>query len=165
MADGKKKERHRSPAYPAFGLETAIERARLFHEQQGRNYVNVASAKASWGSPSSGATGRILSTLLKFGLLEEPEGERGKGRKVGLSELGKKILFLKPENHPDRLKALREAALKPKIHQEMLEEWPSGLPPSDTTMENYLTVEREFNPRAVGPLITEWRSTYEFAKL
>ena len=32
-------------------------------------------------------------------------------------------------------------------------------------MENYLTVEREFNPRAVGPLIMEWRSTYEFAKL
>ena len=152
-------ERHRSPAYPALSLSEAVDRIRKFHDAVGRNAVDADSAMNAWGDKRPGGLpNRRLAALVAFGLLERSL------RKVRLSDLGYKILVLEPDSHPGRLAAIKEAAVKPKLHDELLREWPGTLP-SDQAMRNHLVLERHFNPRVVDRVIRTWRATYDYAKL
>lgn len=164
MADDKKKH-HRSSPYPAFGLAAAIQKAKEFEAAQGRNWVRADAATATWGykTSKSGPAARSLATVRGFGLFDHKGGGK-EPRKVRLSELGRKILFLQPDDNPQRLAAVRQAATLPKMHSELLKEFPSGLP-ADVAIENYLLIERNFNPNAVGILLKEWKATYKYARL
>lgn len=153
----------RSPAYPAFGLASAIGKLQSFYAAQQRNAVGVEAAAESLGyqTARSGAAQRTIAALISYGLIAE-EGS-GSSRKLKITDAGRKILLL-PENDGERRELLQQAALSPRIYREMLTEWPESLP-SDKELSKYLTFAKAYHEDAVPALTKAFRETYEFAKL
>lgn len=153
----------RSPRYPAFPLEEAIERAREFYEHEHFGFAPAEVAISHWGySPKSSTGTRCLAALLYFDLLESRG--RGDDRRVGLTETGKDILLDGRPGSEQKTKALQKAALSPTIFQELWDEWDGRLP-SEASMEFELERERGFNADSVGDFIDTFRATLEFAGL
>lgn len=154
--------RHKSPPYPAFSLEVAVDKARQFFNVQKRNPVHVDVAINTLGyKPQSSSGIRALAALIHYGLLTE-QGS-GDARRVLITELARKILML-PDDDSDRKEALQQAATNPKIFREIQEHYPEELP-SDQAIGKYLTFTRSFNPDAVPALVAALRDTWGFAGL
>ncbi len=162
-ASDHKKARVRSPAYPAVNLKEAIDRAKAVYRHEKRAAAPVAVVSGHWGLDikSSGAL-RLIAALKQFGLLVE-EGS-GEDRKVRLSDRALDILLAESDESPDRIAAIKAAALSPKIHR-MLWDSNNGNLPSDATIKSHLVRKLEFNDAHVDKFIREFRSTIEFAKL
>jgi len=103
-----------------------------------------------------GVGGRTLSSLIQYGLLEQSRGE------CWVSDLGYTLLHF-PENSPERVKALKEAAEKPTLFREILATYVDSIP-SDDTLRSYL-IKRGFNPAMIDRFIQVFRDTIEFAKV
>lgn len=151
--------RVKSPHYPSINLETAIAKARDLVNKVGRGPLSRETAIAGLGlSPKSSSGQRTAAALLAFGLWEKA----GKGQ-VRLSDRGRRILVA-----PDfsmAAKEITEAALMPRIHRRVLQQWPEGLPQEDAGMLGFLRMEWDFNPDAAAPFIRELRETFAFAKV
>lgn len=159
-----KRSRPRSPSYPGINLETAIERARIIWEKEGKHLVPIEAAFNHWGyklKSSGGLT--AIAALKKFGLIED-EG-LGKNRRIKLSQLALNILWDENENSPDRIKAIKEAALNPSIHKELWDACEDkGQIPSDQTLKIDLR-QKGFTESAINELIQELKDTLSYAKL
>lgn len=167
MNDETKSKRNRgvrSPGYPAINLRKAIGRARTLREYMpNRKPIPVDSALAQWSyKPNSGAGLQVLASVKKFGLIAD-EGKKDQ-RVVLLTDRAWTILTDPRPESPQRQKAIREAAIAPKIHGEIRERWPHGLP-DDTTMEVWLMQEKNFNEKSIKGFLSQLRSTFEFAQL
>lgn len=159
----KKSAKHRSPAYPAFDLKTAIERARSFYHHEKRSSANVAVAAQHWGySPASSGGRQTLAALLTFGLLEDKGS--GEQRSVALTDLALRILLDDRPDSIERVEAIRRAALLPKIHSELFSKWPNELP-SNPNLRHYLLLEKKFNENSVDDFISQLRTTADFAQI
>lgn len=153
----------RSPAYPAINLRAAIDRARKFYEHEKKNSAPASIVPEHWGFAAKSSGGRsTLSALIKFGLLEE--SGRGDNRRVKITPLAVDILLDERPNSPERIKAIKQAALTPEIHIELWNRWGTELP-SEATMRTVLLKDLDFTNAAVSDLIKEYRDTIEFAKL
>lgn len=158
-----KRRRERSPSYPGIDLETAIERARVLRAREGRNAAPVDAILHHWGyRPASGMGMVALAALKKFGLLED-QGV-GTARKAKLTDLALTILLDEREDSPQRMEAIRSAALRPPIHAELWEESGEQLP-SDQNLRYKLRRERGFTDSAADQFIRQFRSTLAFAGL
>jgi hypothetical protein len=160
-----KKQRTRSPAYPYINLETAITRAREFHKEERGNAANISVAGKHWGykENSSGAY-QTAAALISFGLMtDEGTGEK---RKLRLTPSAIRILLDADPNSTERDRLIREAALGPKIHQELWKRWGKDLP-SVPSLKNTLLFDWKppFNENAVDGFIKEYKDTITFAKL
>lgn len=156
------KRRKRSPEYPGIGLDQAIKLARILSEKEGKNATPVDVVVDHWGySPGSGPGNTVLSALRKFGLVSY----QGKGddRRVKLTDFADDILW-RETNEPERIEALQSAALRPKIHFELWEQYGADLP-SSKTLKMELVREYGFNPSVVDDFIGQYRETLEFAEL
>lgn len=157
-----KPRRHRSPAYPSLSLREAVQKAEAFYRNHGIHRVSTEAVAKGWNFEGvSGMAGRAIASLKQFGLLSEEE-ENGH-RLVKLSDLGRKIVQLSSDD-TRRKEAISEAAKKPTIHHDLLEEYPEGLPP-DPALKSYLEYHRNFNRNAIESLIKEIRDTWSFAQL
>ncbi len=156
-----KKKKDRSPAYPAIGLQKAIENSeKLWTGGVKQHSVLISVAADAMGYlPTSSVGVSAISAMKKFGLLEE-EGSKEQ-RKVRLTDFAKNILN---PNTPNKKILLQEAALKPTIHAELWKQYRGELPP-DAQIKNDLTWERQFTEGAAVALIEEFRDTISFAKL
>src|SRR5688572_19657974 len=93
--NGVKKSKHRSPNYPAIGLEKAIERADEVKKAAGRNAMPVTVAHSTWGY-KKGAGDQIVAALRAFGFVDVTgEGDK---RQMKLTESAWRIIG----NAPDR---------------------------------------------------------------
>lgn len=156
-----KSRRLRSPAYPAIGLQTAIDRARDVWNQEKREPAPVDVIVDHWGYKPNSANGqRCLAALRQYGLLDEI-GDRGE-RQVKLSELALSILLDEVEDSPERATAIKRAALNPKIHGEI---WIKKRDASTANLRTYLVRDREFNPSTVDAFISKFRETISFANV
>lgn len=156
----RKKQRVRSPSYPAIALPEAVQRSETIYAHEGKYLAPVDSIVGHWGyKPGGGSAMRQLAALKKFGLVED-EGS-GSTRQIKLSELALDIVM--PDS-PRRSASLKRAALLPDIHKELQGRWPDGLP-SDQTVRFYLVRERAFSEQAATELLAEYRATLEFAGL
>jgi hypothetical protein len=155
---GVKKSKHRSPNYPAIGLEKAIERAQTIKEEAGRNFMPVSVAHNLWGY-KKGAGDQQVAALKAFGLVET-QGESDK-RQIKLSEKGWRILG----EAPDRAALLKEAALKPGIHREIWDKYSGELPKSDAIIRDWLVWDKGFNQSFVDAFIAQFRATIAFVNL
>lgn len=152
-----RRTRPRSPSYPAIGLAEAIERAGVLHAKEGRNAAPFEAVLHHWGySPKSGAGSVVLAALRKYDLLIY-EGKTGR-----LSDLAFRILW-DEEDSPDRRDAIQVAALNPRIHAELWEQYRGSLP-SDATLKLELR-KRGFAESAISNFIDQFRSTLTFAGL
>jgi len=155
------KKAGRSISYPAISLPTAIERAEKLWAEAKKNSIPFIVAAKCWGysEKSSGAKGS-LAALISFGLLE-PIGS-GASRQVKLTERAIRIIMA-----PDEISkkgAISDAAVSPKIYDEILAKWKDDLP-SDAMLNYYLINDRSFNANSVKDFIRDFRETMEFAKL
>jgi hypothetical protein len=162
MADAAKPKtgsRDRSPSYPGIPLGTAIQRAQTVYDKEHRNQAPMATLTKHWGykTPITGPATVTYSALKKFGLLEE-EG-RGTTRQAKLTPLALDIL-LKPEHDAE----VQKAALLPKIHRELWDQYGSELP-SDETLMHVLITQRAFTDSGARDFLREYRSTIAFAGL
>src|SRR4029077_512888 len=92
---------HRSPAYPAIGLEEAIQKARGIWEHAKRTPVSTEVVASYWGYQAKSSGWRMaVSALKQFGLLENVDGQRS--GKVKLTELAVGIILDVREPSPER---------------------------------------------------------------
>lgn len=163
-SDESTKKRLRSPAYPFVNLETAIKRAKAFYDREGRNAAPLAVMAKHWGyeTKSSGST-QTAAALMSFGLMQD-EGTGGK-RKVKLTPSALKILLDARTDSSEKDALIKQAALSPKIHQQIWSKWPTGV--SDENLKHALMFEWEspFNENSVDGFIREYKDTIAFAKL
>ena len=155
--------RMRSPAYPGIGLETAIKRARDLYAQEKMNAVPVTIAVKRWGFKEKSSGGLVTTAALKnFGLLKD--SGTGKDRKLQLTDEARRILLDTRQDSHERDLLIKEAALKPKIHDTIWKKWGIDLP-SDDTLRHALIFDWAFNENSVRDLIKEYKDTIRFAKL
>ncbi len=158
-----KKKKGRSPNFPAIDLQVAIERAQGLYDKENRHGAAVQTVLSHWGySLKSSGGAQALAALKSFGLTFE-EG-MGSSRRIRLSDLAIKILLDKREGSKDRAAALQEAALAPKIHSELWEEF-GGQLPSDENLRYTLLVDRLFTVNGADDFIREFQSTLSFSGL
>src|SRR5581483_10255182 len=92
-------------------------------------------------SQANGPGGRAVSALRQYGLIEENSG------KYRISDVGYTLAHFDRDSVEWKA-AVVEAARRPGLFRELLEEYPDGLP-SDATLRNDL-LRRGFNPGAVS---------------
>ena len=143
--------RLRSPNYPSIAVGEAIEMVRKIHSQE-RTY-NVSRDVAAQHLGYTGVTGhsgKILASLLQYGLLQ-----KAAKNEVQVSDTAVEIL------HPDTpemgSEALYRAAFAPKLFNELRERFPGGTP-SENNLRSYL-VKQRFSDRAIGPAINAYLQT------
>lgn len=157
-AEGAKRKLLRSPNYPFFSLDEAIEKVRLVfdHERRHPTKPDVILNHLGYANQRSGSGGRALSALRQYGLLEERDGT------YRVSDLANRLLHV-AEGSQEHKEAIREAAHKPLMFRELLSRYQGELP-SDATLRSYLIMDRDFNPTTVDHFIRTFRKTIEFAK-
>lgn len=158
----RKRNQGRSPSYPGIDLKTAIERADTIKKEEGRNIAPSDVIMDHWGyAPKSGPGLITLAALKKFGLLED-QGTKG-NQQLKLTDLAWQIL-LDDEESEMRQEAVREAALKPKIHCKLWDAYGRNLP-SDPNLRRKLLFEEKFTEGAVDEFIDQFKRTIRFANL
>ena len=107
-----KAARVRSPAYPAFDLKTAIDKAQAIykHEKRAAAPVSVVTKHCGLDIKSSGGL-RLIAALKQFALAVEHGS--GEDRKIQLSDLALDILLAPSSDDPRRIAAIKRAALSP----------------------------------------------------
>ena len=145
--------RVRSPNYPAISLPDAIERIEKLHELQHQSPEERGVIAQHLGySGLNGKSLKLLSALLKFGLLEKVESGD-----LRVSDLAINILF--PEEG-GRLSAITEAAFAPDLFSEIRNKWPDEHVPTDESLRAYL-IRRQFSQAAIKEVIQNYRATFE----
>jgi hypothetical protein len=133
-------------------LREAIERAETLYRKEGRAKIDAKSAVAAWGYSSlNGASLRVLSALRQYGLIE------GGNEEIRLSSRGLTLL-LEPDTSPEYSTALREALAAPSLYQEILADFPDGLP-SDVSMISYLVRKQELGEAAAKSVLESFRES------
>lgn len=157
------RRKDRSPSYPAISLAQALQRAQVVYDRERRHAAPIESLFAAWGYKGRTGPAQVtLAALKKYGLLED-EGS-GPTRKAKLTDLALDILVAPSEDHPSRLAALREAAMKPTVFAAIRSRFGTELP-SDETLRFYLVRERKFLERAAAEVIRNYRESLRLAGL
>jgi hypothetical protein len=156
--------RQRGPGYPGIDLETAIERIRQLAKVSDKHPVPVADAAAEWGySPRSSNTLKTAAALKRFGLVDDV-GD-GTTRKLRVTATGREVLFYADDrDSPKRRELLRQAALRPKIHSEVLDEYDGALP-DDRVVLAHLQFQMGMHADAARDFLRRLRKTVQFAGL
>lgn len=118
----------RSPRYPRSTLAASIEDVRKLYKAVGKGKIDplIASRALGFGG-LNGAAQATLGTLAQYSLVERAAGQ------VGITPLALRILH--PMSDAQRDEAIREAALSPKIFQELFEKFPEA---NNIVIESYL---------------------------
>lgn len=152
-----KRKRERSPEYPAESLKRCIELAQKLYERDRQSWTPNQTAVTHLGYNSlNGKSRTVLSAIKKFGLIEY------RGRDLRVTDLAMRILV--PKNPAEKVAALQEALLQPKLYQWFLDEFPGWDLPSDETLRARLIRDREFNPSAVKGVIDDLKASVEYVR-
>lgn len=115
-----------------------------------------------WGFKGDSGNGmKIIAALGYYGLLDD-QGSAEK-RKVRLTEAAERIL-LDHKGSKVRQEAVAEAALSPRIYNELWKDWEGQLPPYEE-MRSHLIFEKKFNEKVVSDVIADYKATLSFAGL
>lgn len=142
-----KTKRFRSPPYPAFDLEKAVERAALLQSRAHQFEVGVTVLTEAWNMDS--ATGKVwrnAAALLQYALLKDSGS--GKSRKFQITDLARRLIQDTDPNSEKRKEALKTAALTPMIHKELWDKYGPAAGLSDSVIKTYLTIDRSENGEA-----------------
>jgi hypothetical protein len=157
--------RVRSPGFPFIGLKKALARVQEFYDGEKRNWANLKVAVKHWGFNEASSGGKqTAAALIAYGLLDD--NGSGDARQVRLSETALKIILDKRNPSPDRQRLVKDAAIRPKLHNEIWQKY-AGQLPSAENLRHFLLFEHEppFNENWVDHFIGEFTATLEFAGL
>lgn len=146
----------RSPQYPAIGLKEALEKvsAAYNRDYQTPTQRDVIAGHMGYNSLNGKSLG-VLSALGKYGLLE------GRGSEYHVSDLAVRIIA-HPPGDPERAAAIREAASKPDLFDEIDKRF-SGGKSSDQAIRSYLLMQK-FIPGAADAAIRSYRETKQLVE-
>lgn len=131
-----------SPSYPSMALPDAVEAVRKIEAAyRGSPADRIDAAKLLGFSGASGPSNMALASLAGYGLVERA----GKGA-LRVTPLARAILH--PSDDAERINNLREAALAPRLYQEIRDQFPDLSMPPEAGVVTYLN-RRGFNPNAV----------------
>lgn len=154
----------RSPSYPCVGLPEAVSLARRIYDKvQMHPSVQDDLSMLLGYEAGSGWVAQRMSALSKFGLLEIIPASPTRGKACVLTALGE-VLALWQTTSDEYKSALRQAALRPPIYDDLWNRFGPDLPPN-SEMAAYLVEERKFNRNAVSSLLADFRATIEVAEL
>ena len=163
MNDILKRRPEASQRFPYVPLGKAIDRAKDLYKVANGHEVPFVTAVGAWGFAEKSSGGAQTAAALKaFGLLEDVSGSDV--RKVKLTDAAMRIIRDPREISPDRDALIREAALKPLLHREIVEKY-GGLPPSDEVLKAFLLIDRGLKDGAVPEFIREFAATMSLAKI
>ncbi len=149
--------KERSSNYPGIGLGAAINGAQKIWSEEKRSAFPAAVAVRHLGFNSVNGTSRgHLAGLKQYGLIK-----KGEGQNFSLTSLAIKILA-HPEGSPERLAAIREAALSPKLFKDLYQ---SHREASDATVRAHLITNRSFGDDGAKRAIKSFRETIRLAGL
>ena len=150
-----KRKVHRSPSYPVFDLQEAIQKVADIYKAEKRSATTADVVASHLGySQAKGPGGRAVSALRQFGLLEDNNG------KCRISDLGYTLIQY-DRGSQEWKTAIAQASRFPALFRELEEEYPKGLP-SDATLRNDL-LRKGFNPSAIPDVVSIFRSTMSLA--
>lgn len=156
-----KSKKLRSPNYPGIPIGKALERAGLVYEKIGRHDAPVEAIVSHWNyKPKTGPSLVTIGALKAYGLFETGSNS---GR-LKLTDLALRIIQDKREDSLERVQAIREAALKPAIHQSVWQKFGANLP-SEPDLKYYLLREKAFTEGGVDLFIAQYKATLAFANL
>ena len=152
-----------SQRFPSIHLPRALERVRELYKIAANHEVPVPTAGTAWGySEKSSGVALTVSALKYFGLIDDIGNNEA--RKIKISDMALKIIRDPREISSDRDTLIRQAALTPPIHREIIEKY-SGMPPSDEALKAHLLLDRGFKDEAVNDFVREFTATMAFAKI
>jgi hypothetical protein len=153
----------RSPGYPYFSIEKALERVRQLYDQENMHWAPLSSAVGAWNySPKSSGGRQSLATMKYYGLIDVM-GD-GDARRVRVSDTSRRILLDQREDDTEKRALIREVALSPSAHKALLKEYPDDLP-SDGTVLHFLMFAKGFNKDAARDLLAEFKQTASYIGL
>ena len=158
----RRRPKGRSPSYPGISLKTAVNRAQVIYDKEGRNQAPMSAITGHWGyrSPGTGPATVTYAALRKFGLLaDEGNGNDRVGKLSGLA-----LDILMNPDPAETVLAIQTAALLPPIHREMWDQYGHNLP-SDETMRYRLVIQGGFTETGFQEFIREYRETIAYAHL
>ena len=156
--------RKRFSGFPFIELESAIKKLQTLYEQEGRNSVNIKVAVKHWGYAETSSGGKqTISALRIFGLIEGLG--KADSRQIQLSELGLQILLDTREDSTGHDNAIKTAALKPKIFQELWMKWKDTGLPSDANIRHFFIFQRGVTEKSANNFVKVFRKTVKFANL
>ena len=152
----------RSPNHPFMDLESSVDKARILYEREYLHSIAREVMIAHWKiSPFSGSTGKIISALKKFGLIQKMKSPTETYR---VTELAEKIFKDKRTQSSERDQLLGKAFLGVPIYKDVWEKFDGDIP-SNEAFEHYLRAERGFNENSIKPFIERFKRGIEYAKL
>ncbi len=155
-ADPKARRLGRSPAYPSFSVQKALEQVKALYAQEKEYAAPLASALKAWGYGAKSSGGRQTLATMKYYGLVDITGE-GDSRRIKVSDVALKILRDPREDDTEKRQTIRRVALTPSAHKLLLDEYPSGLA-SDGSVQ-YFLLESGFNEQAARELLAEFKDT------
>lgn len=161
--EGAKKARERSPSYPGITLQAALSRTKEFHDIEKRNPASIPVVAGHWGMKATSSSTLVTVAALKaFGLISDSGS--GEKRRVQVTDLARRILLDERPDSEERRKAIKTAALNPRMHQILWKKWRNEIP-SDANMRQTLIFDYKFNSNTVADFIKTYKETVRFANL
>ncbi len=155
---------NRSPRFPFIPLKTAIQRASELYEKEKRHGVNASIAVTHWGYKETSSGGKqTIAALKAYGLIED--SGKSDSRTIKVSDLALRILLDSREQSEERSQALKSAALKPKIFNELWAKYSEEGLPSDESINHFLIFQKNVNENSAGDLTKNFKSTIQFSGL
>lgn len=146
----------RSPNYPGFRLEAALEFARQIYNSDGRTAapLSVVAKALGYTSVSGNVRGKVAS-LRQYGLVDDVQ------MKIRVSDRALRLIKLDPSD-PEFIRLLQQAALQPALFSELYNDMPEA---SDNSLEVFLETEKRFSREGAKRVINAYRETLKFAQL
>lgn len=152
----------RSPEYPGIPLPAAVERARTLLAEEGRGSFSREAILRHWEfKPSTGAAFVAIAALKKFGLLEEAHD--APDHRFRLTGDAFTILMCE-DTDPRRREAVRRAALRPEVHEQVWLDLKGELPPDEPLVRD-LVRKRRFTVSGAAEFVRQFKLTLQYAGL
>lgn len=158
-ADRVRKER--SPSFPFISLKKAVERVRDMADAHKRSPARLAVVGETWGygAKSSGLL-QTVAALKAFGLIDDQGA--GSDRRIVASDLAWRILSdARPGAYE---KAIREAAMRPRLIAEYVPKWVPDRP-TDAHCLSELQLDMGFTEEAAKLFLRVFDDTVSYANL
>lgn len=160
-----KLKKGRSPGYPGVDLGRALELAEKAYRSARQHPVDPEAVFGVWGiKPKSSQALVAIAALKKFGLLESMPRQGPSSGKVRVTDLALNIVQDEREDSSERADLIRQAALRPSIHDELWKHF-SGDLPENQTLRFHLLRERGFTESGANDFISQFQRTIAFAGL
>jgi hypothetical protein len=149
----------RGPSYPFVDLEEAIAATQKIYNYAKRSWAPsdaVVEHALKYSLKSSGGI-KTVAALKAYGLIEESENE--KSRAIKITDRAYRIL-VDDQSSPERIQAIKDAALSPKWYQYCWQKWGDTRPPA---MRSVLLINHGFIPTTVDSFLKDYEKTLTFA--